>query len=75
MKTYRVAQVATICDVAPRTVARWIDLGVLQGYRLPASTHRRVSKESLIAFLKERGMPQTCIEGLEAEKETEETDA
>lgn len=57
-------QIAKICRVAPRTVNKWIDTGLLRGYRIPGSRNRRVPRDQLIRFLKENGMP---LGGLEAE--------
>src|SRR5688500_1648862 len=34
-------KVAKICNVAPRTVSKWFDVGVLDGYRIPGSKDRR----------------------------------
>jgi len=62
-KVFTTGQVATICKVAPRTAAKWFDSGRLKGYRIPTTSDghkggdRRVTRESLIAFLKEFGMP------------------
>lgn len=49
--------IAQICSVAPRTVAKWIDLGLLRGWRIPGSRNRRVNREVLEKFLAEHGMP------------------
>lgn len=48
--------VARICDVAPRTVANWIDDGTLPGWRIPGSQDRRVDPEALMAFVDAHGM-------------------
>lgn len=50
-------QVAGICQVAPRTVNKWVDSGGLRGYRLPNSKDRRVPRDELLRFLKTHGMP------------------
>lgn len=50
-------EVAKVCNVAPRTVAKWIDSGTLQGYKLPGSRDRRVTKVSLLSFLRDNNMP------------------
>ena len=47
---FTTGQVAIICCVASRTVNKWIDNGLLIGYRLPGSLDRRVSIESLEKF-------------------------
>lgn len=58
MKVYTVGQAAKLCNVAPRTVVKWMDAGHLRGYRLPASQDRRIPHEFLLAFLREHKMPQ-----------------
>jgi len=55
-------QVAKICKVAPRTVAKWFDSGQLRGYRIPGSKDRRIPLHRLIRFMQAHGMP---LEGLE----------
>lgn len=54
---YTTGQVAKICKVSPREVSKWFDSGALRGYRIPGSQDRRIPREHLIRFLKERGMP------------------
>jgi two-component system, OmpR family, response regulator RpaA len=56
-KVLTTGQVATLCNVAPRTVVKWIDEGRLIGYRIPGSQDRRVPREHLVRFLKDHGMP------------------
>ena len=56
MKIYTTGQIATICSVASRTVAMWIDTGKLKGYKLPGSQDRRVLESEFVKFLKENGM-------------------
>jgi hypothetical protein len=49
--------VARVCNVAPRTVSKWIDNGLLLGYRIPGSRDRRVAKTDLISFMVKNNMP------------------
>lgn len=50
--------VADMLRVAPRTVSKWIDKGLLVGsYRIPGSNDRRVPLGSLLAFCREHGLP------------------
>jgi excisionase family DNA binding protein len=58
MKVYTVGQAAKLCNVAPRTVANWMDSGNLAGYRLPMSAARRIPHDSLVTFLRQHNMPQ-----------------
>ncbi len=56
-KTLTTGEVAKICNVATRTVAKWIDSGELKGFRLPGGKNRRVMAENLIAFMKRNNIP------------------
>lgn len=57
MKVFTTGQVAKICQVAPATVNRWFDKGMLKGFRVPGSRDRRVPRENLIRFCKEYKLP------------------
>ena len=52
-------EVAVICKVAARTVSKWIDCGRLDGYRIPGSRDRRVTREALENFMRKHGLPLT----------------
>lgn len=54
--------VARICNVAPRTVAKWFDRGELKGYRIPGSRDRRVPLHELLSFMKKHGIPTDDLE-------------
>jgi excisionase family DNA binding protein len=56
-------EVAKICNVAPRTVSKWFDTGVLKGYRIPGSKDRRIPVSQLIRFMKEHGIPFDGVAG------------
>lgn len=49
-------EVATLVQVSPSAVLRWIDQGLLKAFRTPGG-HRRVSPTSLRTFLQEHQMP------------------
>lgn len=53
--------VASALKVAPRTVSKWVDGGRLEGYRIPYSHDRRITRESLAKFVNEHGMPWPAI--------------
>jgi len=55
-RVYTTGQIAKICQVAPRTVSKWIDLGKMKGFRIPGSNDRRVPHERLVEFLSANGM-------------------
>ena len=50
-------EVARICNVAARTVSKWIDAGRLDGYRIPGSRDRRVHVNALEAFVAANNIP------------------
>lgn len=49
-------EVARMCNVAPRTASKWIDNGMLTGYRIPGSLDRRVAKSDLLDFISKHQM-------------------
>jgi len=55
---FTAAEVARICNVAPRTVNKWFDAGRLRGYRIPGTMDRRIPFADLLAFLTEHGFPR-----------------
>ncbi len=54
---YTTGDISRMLKAAPRTVSKWIDAGELEGYRLPMSSSRRVTRESLLRFLAANKMP------------------
>ena len=56
-KVFTTGQVAKICNVTTQTVTKWIDSGRLDGYRIPGSKARRVTRENLIQFIKAHNIP------------------
>ena len=55
--------VARICHVAARTVAKWFDTGKLRGYRIPGSRDRRIPMDQLVVFMTENDMPMDALAG------------
>lgn len=51
------AQAAKVTGVSARTVAKWYDEGLVKGFKIPGSTHRRVSLASLRELLVNCGLP------------------
>lgn len=49
-------QIAKICLVAPRTVGKWIDQGLLSGWKIPGSRDRRVDASAFEEFLRSNNM-------------------
>ena len=56
VKTYSTFDIATMLDVVPGTVANWVDSGKLKAY-ITLGGHRRISRESLLVFLKKNELP------------------
>lgn len=61
-KVYTTGQVAKLAGVSPGTAVKWIDSGRLKGYRIPGSQDRRVTREDLVRFLRDAGMPTYRVE-------------
>ena len=55
-----------ITGVSPRTVATWIDDGHLQGYTIPGSKDRRVSRSALVDFMSANDIPLSLLTSYEA---------
>ncbi|MEK7389654.1 MAG: response regulator [Elusimicrobiota bacterium] len=55
-KTYTTHDIATFCGVYPSSVVHWINDGKLKSYQTPGG-HHRVTKEDLLAFLRELKIP------------------
>lgn len=50
-------QAAKLCRVAPRTISKWADAGLIPGvYRLPGCDDRRFPARQLLAFMLAKGM-------------------
>ncbi len=56
-KVLTTGEVSRICHVAPRTVSKWFDQGLLKGYHIPGSKDRRIPVKELRAFMESYGMP------------------
>ncbi len=56
VRIYTTYDIGRMTGTDPTTVHKWIDSGLLRGFRTPGG-HRRVTAESLKAFLMAHGMP------------------
>ena len=56
MEILTVSQASKYCKVSPKTIINWIDAGHLKAYKTVGG-HRRIKKEDLDQFLKDKGMP------------------
>lgn len=61
-EAFTTGQAAKICGVAIRTVQKWLDSGKLKGFRVPASNHRRITRDTLGRFLRDNGMPLSRLD-------------
>ena len=59
---FTTGEVAQICQVSQQTVIRCFDSGRLTGFRVPGSRFRRITREGLIQFMKENGIPLDQLE-------------
>lgn len=53
---FTIGEVSRVLHLAPRTVSRWFDEGLLQGYRFPLG-ERRVARASLLKLMHVKGFP------------------
>lgn len=56
VKDMTTGQAARVAGVAPRTLSKWIDGGLLRGYKVPGSQDRRVRPSDFAEFLRAHGM-------------------
>jgi len=56
-KSYTTADTARLCHHSRETVKRWLERGIIKGYRIGTSGHWRVLPEDLARFLKENNIP------------------
>ena len=56
MEILTVSQASKYCKVSSKTIINWIDQGHIKAYKTVGG-HRRIKKEDLDKFLKEKGMP------------------
>lgn len=48
---------AKLCGMSDGTILKWLNAGMLKGYLVPGTTHRRVLPAVMVAFMKEHGLP------------------
>ncbi len=54
---YTTSNVAKILGSSPATISRLFDKGILKGYRIPGSKHRRIPEKNLVKFMEEYNIP------------------
>lgn len=57
LNVFTTGQVAKICHISQNTVIENIKGGLLEGYRIPGSTHRRVTRAELTRYMGAYGLP------------------
>ncbi len=62
---YTTGDVADICKVSQQTIIRCFDTGRIEGFRVPGSKFRRITRQSLIKFMKENKIP---LDNLDSDK-------
>jgi excisionase family DNA binding protein len=67
-EVFTTGEVAKLCNVTIRTVIRWFDAGVLEGYKIPNSKDRRIPREKLVRFMRAHGIPLGLLENDSARK-------
>lgn len=61
-QVFTTTQVGRICGVTQQAVIKWIDSGRLEGYRVPNSRARRVTREALLKFMKANNLPTRSLD-------------
>ncbi len=56
-KVFTTTKVGKFCGVTQQTVIKWVDSGLLRGFRLPNSRDRRVTETALLKFMKKHSIP------------------
>ncbi len=51
-----------MCHVTIPTVIKWIESGELEGFKIPGSKNRRITRESLLNFMRKFAIPTTELE-------------
>lgn len=64
-KVFTSGEVAKVLHVSQMTVIKWFNEDKLHGYRVPYSKDRRVTRDSLIQFIKENNLPIPELLGLQ----------
>ena len=61
-KVFTTTKVGKFCGVTQQTVIKWVDSGLLEGFRLPNSKDRRVTETTLLKFMKKHSIPTEALE-------------
>lgn len=61
-KGFTTGEVAELCHVTIPTVIKWIESGELEGFKIPGSKNRRITRDSLLKFMHKYEIPTTDLE-------------
>ncbi|MFH1550084.1 MAG: response regulator [Planctomycetota bacterium] len=61
-KVFTTTKVGKFCGVTQQTVIKWVDSGLLRGFRLPNSRDRRVTETALLKFMKKHSIPTEVLD-------------
>ena len=67
--------VAKVLHVAPRTVSKMFDRGLISGYRIPGSQDRRITRTQLRAFMRTHEIPEELLDNYDRQAEKKKTPA
>jgi excisionase family DNA binding protein len=59
---YTTAELARLIGVSPKVIANLVDNGLIKGFRIPGSRHRRIPHEAAVAWLKEQPGMEVFLE-------------
>ncbi len=62
---YTTGEVARICSIAPRTVQKYCEQGLLEMKKSPVTGYRRILRDSLLGFMRKYNIPVTSLESRE----------
>jgi excisionase family DNA binding protein len=69
-KAFTTSDIARISQYSRETIKRWLEKGVIKGYRIGTSGHWRVSAEDLAVFLKDNNIPFPTPETIDTDPTT-----
>ena len=61
-KGFTTGEVAVLCHVTIPTVIKWIESEELEGFKIPGSKNRRITRDSLVQFMNKYNIPTTELE-------------
>jgi len=61
-QVFTTGQISRLCRVSVKTVKKWFDSGKLTGFRIPDSGDRRVTRDSLLRFMRRYDIPTDLLD-------------